>query len=292
MKSIEKPVIGVDLGGTKIAAGRVHEGELLHLVKHSVPAQEDKETVLSVVMDTIAEVMSPEVVAIGCGVPSVVDVADGVVREVGNIPSWVAVPLRAELEQRFGIPTAIDNDANVFALGEFVFGAGKDHQHLVGITLGTGLGAGVIIDGRILHGANCGVGELGKTTHKEMRLEDWCASAYFPREWNASAGELHRRARDGDPHALEVFGHYGDELTEAIMRTLYVYDPEIIVLGGSISTAFEFFEKTMRNALDTFAYPHIVDRLVIERSRLEYAAVLGAAALTLNTGPARLPAVP
>lgn len=279
MKSIEKPVIGVDLGGTKVAAGRVREGELMQLVKHSVPAQEDKETVLAVVMDAIAEVMSPEVVAIGCGVPSVVDVADGVVREVGNIPSWKAVPLRAELEQRFGIPVAIDNDANVFALGEFVFGAGKDHQHLVGITLGTGLGAGVIVDGRLLHGANCGVGELGKTARKGMRLEDWCASTYFPREWNASAGELHRRARDGDPHAIEVFGHYGEELSEAIKRALYVYDPQIIVLGGSISTAFDLFEDRMRRGLDDFAYPHIIDRALIEKSGLENAPVLGAAAL-------------
>lgn len=279
MNSIDKPVIGVDLGGTKVATGRVRNGEIEHRVKYDVPAHENRGTVLSVVMDAINEVMTPDVAAIGCGVPSVVDVTEGIVREVGNIPSWKSVPLKAELEHRFDIPAAIDNDANVFALGEFVFGAGKDHQHLVGITLGTGLGAGVIVDGRLLHGANCGVGELGKTAHKEMRLEDWCASTYFTREWNASAGEIHRRARDGDPHALEIFGHYGDELSEVIMRTLYVYDPQIIVLGGSISTAFDLFEPRMRAGLEAFAYPHIIDRVLLEPSRLEHAAVLGAAAL-------------
>jgi glucokinase len=282
MRSVGKTVIGVDLGGTKVAAGRVRNGEIEHRVKHSVPAHEDRDTVLSVVSDAIAEVMTPEVGAIGCGVPSVVDVAEGIVREVGNIPSWKAVPLKAELERRFSIPAAIDNDANVFALGEFVFGAGKDHQHLVGITLGTGLGAGVIVDGRLLHGANCGVGELGKTARKGMRLEDWCASTYFPREWNASAGDLHRKARDGDPHALESFSHYGDELSEAIMLTLYVYDPQIIVLGGSISTAFDLFEPRMRAGLEAFAYPHIIERVLIEPSRLEHAAILGAAALAIQ----------
>ena len=292
MKQRDATIIGVDLGGTKVAVGRVHEGELLQLVKHSVPAHEDKDTVLRVVMDAITEVMTPEVVAIGCGVPSVVDVVDGIVREVGNIPSWKAVPLKAELEQHFGIPAVIDNDANAFALGELVFGAGRGHRHLVGITLGTGLGAGVVMDGRLLHGANCGVGELGKTARKGIRLEGWCAGNYFRREWGAGADEIHLRARQGDPEALRIFECYGEELATAIKRTLYVYDPEIIVLGGSISTAFTFFEESMRQGLEDFAYPHIIDRLVIERSRLDHVAVLGAAALTLNSDPALPPAVP
>ncbi len=274
--------IGVDLGGTKVAIGRVREGRLLQLVKHSVPALEDKDTVLTVVMDAITEVMTPEVVAIGCGVPSVVDVVEGIVREVGNIPSWKAVPLKAELEQRFTIPAVIDNDANAFALGEFVFGAGRGRRHLVGMTLGTGLGTGVIMDGRLLHGANCGVGELGKTSHKGMRLEDWCAGPYFQRVWGAGAEEIHRRARAGDPEALQIFESYGDELATAITRALYVYDPEIIVLGGSISTAFDLFAPRMRQGLGAFAYPHIIDRVVIERSRLDQVAVLGAAALTID----------
>ncbi len=286
MKQHDATVIGVDLGGTKVAAGRVNGGELLQLVKRSVPAHEDKDTVLAVVMDAITDVMTPEVVAIGCGVPSVVDVVEGIVREVGNIPSWKAVPLKAELEQRFGIPAVIDNDANAFALGEFIFGAGQGRRHLVGLTLGTGLGAGVVMDGRLLHGANCGVGELGKTDRKGIRLEGWCAGNYFRREWGAGADEIHRRARQGDPEALRIFECYGGELATAIKRTLYVYDPEIIVLGGSISTAFTFFEKSMRRGLENFAYPHIIDRLVIERSRLDHVAVLGAAALTFEDGPA------
>jgi len=278
-------LIGVDLGGTKVAVGRIRDGELLQLVKRSVPAHEDKDTVLTVVMDAIAEAATPEVTAIGCGVPSVVDVTEGIVREVGNIPSWKAVPLRAGLEERFGIPAAIDNDANAFALGELVFGAGRGRRHLVGITLGTGLGAGVVMDGRLLHGANCGVGELGKTARKGLRLEDWCAGPYFQREWGADADELHRHAREGDEEAFRAFDAYGEELSAAIMRALYVYDPEMIVLGGSISTAFDLFEPRMREGLESFAYPHIIDRLVIEPSRLENVAVLGAAALCSREVP-------
>jgi len=272
-------VIGVDLGGTKVAAGRVRDGDVEALVRHTVPADEDRDVVLGVVMDTIAEVMTPEVSAIGCGVPSVVDLAEGIVREVGNIPSWTAVPLRTTLEERLSLPAVIDNDANAFALGELVFGAGRGHRHLVGMTLGTGLGTGVVLDGRLLHGANCGVGELGKTAHKGLLLQGWCASPYFRREWGVDAGELHRRARAGDNTALRAFDAYGEELSAAIMLALYAYDPEILVLGGSISTAFDLFETGLRHGLATFAYPHIAERVRIVPSRLEHAAVLGAAAL-------------
>jgi len=278
------PVIGVDLGGTKVAAGRVRDGGIEALVRHGVPADEDRDTVLGVVMDAVAEVVTPKVSAIGCGVPSVVDMAEGIVREVGAIPSWKAVPLKDELENRFGLPAAIDNDANAFALGELVFGIGRGCRHLVGMTLGTGLGTGVVMDGRLLHGANCGVGELGKSAHKGLKLQGWCASPYFPREWGAEADELHRRAREGDQSALRAFDAYGEELSAAVMLALYAYDPEIIVLGGSISTAFELFETGLRRGLETFAYPHIVERVRIAPSELEHAAVLGAAALCLDPG--------
>jgi glucokinase len=279
---VDRTIIGVDLGGTKVAAGRVRRGKIEALVTRGVPAHEDKDTVLGVVMDAVREVTTPEVVAIGCGVPSVVDMAEGVVREVGNIPSWKAVPLKTKLEERFSLPAAIDNDANAFALGEFVFGAGRGRRHLVGMTLGTGLGTGVVMDGNLLHGANCGVGELGKSAHKGLMLQGWCSSPYFPREWGAGADELHRRARQGDDEARRAFDAYGQELSAAVMLALYAYDPEVVVLGGSIGTAFDLFAGGMRRGLERFAYPHIVERVEIVPSALEHAAVLGAAALCLD----------
>jgi glucokinase len=272
-------VIGVDLGGTKVAAGRVRSGAVEALVRRDIPAQGASSEVFDAVADAISEVSDPEVAAIGFGAPSVVDVTEGVVREVGNIPSWKAVPLKAMLEERFGLPVVVDNDANVFALGELVHGAGRGCRHLVGMTLGTGLGTGVVANGRLLRGANCGVGELGKSAHKGLMLQGWCASPYFPREWGATAGELHRRARDGDPEALRAFSAYGGELAAAVALALYAYDPEVVVLGGSIASAFDLFEAGMRRGLADFAYPHIVERTRIVPSELEHPAVLGAAAL-------------
>jgi glucokinase len=275
-------VIGVDLGGTKVAAGRVRGGEIETISTARVPADQPQNVVFEVIAETIDQVVAPEVSAIGFGAPSVVDVTEGIVREVGNIPSWVAVPLRSLLEDRFERPAVVDNDANVFALGEFVFGAGRGRRHLVGMTLGTGYGTGVILDGRLLHGANCGVGELGKSPHKGHMLQGWCASPYFTREWGATAEKLHRRAREGDAEAIEVWRRYGEELASAVSLVLYAYDPEVVVIGGSIAAAFDLFEDTLRHGLADFAYPHIVERVEIVPSRLEHAAILGAAALTFE----------
>lgn len=283
MTTADSTVIGVDLGGTKVAAGRVRaDGTIEALATRRVPADDTMEAVLEVVLGVIEEVAEPGVAAIGCGVPSVVDITDGIVREVGNIPSWTAVPLRTMMEERFGMPATIDNDANSFALGELGFGAGRNRQHVVGMTLGTGLGAGVVADGRLVRGANCGAGELGKTDRKGLRLEDWCAGPYFEREWGASAAELHRRALDGDDEARGAFRAYGSELSTAVSRALYLFDPEVVVLGGSISRAFPLFEETMHAGLRGFAFPHIVERVSIVQSTLEHAAVLGAAALVLD----------
>ncbi len=282
MMTSRKAVVGVDLGGSKVAAGRVRGGTIEALDLRSVPANEAQRVVLDVIVETIAAVARPEVVGIGFGAPSVVDVDQGIVREVGNIPSWTEVPLKAALEARFDLPVTVDNDANAYALGELIFGAGRGCRHLVGMTLGTGLGTGVVIDGRLRHGANCGVGELGKSAHKGLRLQSWCASPYFPRECGASARELHRLARDGDSEAQRAFDAYGEELSAAVALALYAYDPEVLVLGGSISSAYDLFEAGLRRGLADFAYPHIVERVRIVPSTLDHAAVLGAAALAFD----------
>jgi len=107
-------------------------------VTSPVPSREAADVVLDQIPDTIAEVFDDSVVGIGFGVPSVVDVAEGVVREVGNIPSWKEVHLKAALEERFGVTAWINNDANAYVVGEHVYGKGRGYRNVVGLTLGTG----------------------------------------------------------------------------------------------------------------------------------------------------------
>ncbi len=275
-------IIGVDLGGTKVSVGVVSGDAVVKMVKRPVPSREPADVVLNSIMDAMAEVIDETVAGIGCGVPSVVDVAEGVVLDVGNIPSWKEVHLKAALEDRFGLPAWINNDANAFVVGEHVYGKARGYRNVVGMTLGTGLGTGVVIDGRLYNGANCGAGELGMIAYRGGLLEDWCAGPFFPREFGVGADELHRRARAGDPEAVQAYERYGRELAEGVMIALYAFDPEILVFGGSISSAFDLFEAPMRAAFATFEYPRSIERLVIAASDLDNAAVLGAAALCVD----------
>lgn len=279
---MSESIIGVDLGGTKISVGTVRGGDVIRIVRREVPARESADAVLGEIFRAIGDVFDPSVVGIGCGVPSVVDVAEGVVFDVENIPSWKEMPLKAKLEERFGVPASINNDANAFAVGEHVFGAGRAFRDLVALTLGTGMGTGVIVNGRLYSGTNCGVGEIGMMAHKGMRLEDYCSGPFFQREYGAPGDEIYRRAREGDTEALAAFERFGDELAEAVMVALYAYDPQAVIFGGSISSAFDLFEGGLRQGLERFAYRRVVERLVMKPSTLENSAVLGAAALYVD----------
>lgn len=275
-------LIGVDLGGTSVTVGRVSGGVVEGRGTHGVSAGASEGVVLDEVFRAIETVFDDTVVGIGCGVPSVVDDATGVVYDVENIPSWREVPLKDVIEDRFGVPAAINNDANVFALGEHRFGRGRDFQHMVGLTLGTGMGTGVILDNRLVMGANCGAGEIGSIPHKGLTVEDFCSGRFFRREAGVAGEVLYQRARDGDRDSRVWFEKFGAEVAFAVVVVLYAYDPQAILFGGSISQAFDLFEDSLRQGLHSFDYPHIVERLVIERSTLSDAAVLGAAALLLE----------
>lgn len=275
-------ILGIDLGGTQVRVGKVRAGELERHGARRIPGQERKETVLDELFRAIDEVVDDDVVGIGCGVPSVVDVERGIVYTVENIPSWQQMPLRDELENRYRIPAYINNDANAFAVGELHFGKGRGRRDLVGLTIGTGLGAGVIIDGRLHNGANCGAGEIGNIPYRERTLEAYCSGAFFQREAGLQGDDVFRRAIDGEPAALGLFEAFGFELGYALLVVLYAYDPELVVLGGSISRAFPLFEKGMRARLEQYAYQHALGRVEIAASAIENVAILGAAALYLD----------
>ena len=279
---MSETIIGVDLGGTKVSVGAVSGGAVTRVVRGDVPSREAAEVVLAAIIDVIDEVFEPSVVGIGCGVPSVVDVERGIVFDVENIPSWKEMPLKSALEDRFGVPASVNNDANAFAVGEHVFGAGRQYADMVGLTLGTGMGTGVIVNGRLYSGHNCGVGEIGMMAHKDLTLEEYCSGPFFVREYGAPGSEIYRRARAGEAEAITAFERYGAELSEAVMIALYAYDPQAVIFGGSISAAFGLFEAGLCRGLDRFAYRRVIERLQMMPSTLENSAVLGAAALYVD----------
>jgi glucokinase len=275
----EPAVIGVDLGGTNVRAGKVVGQEMTGHSARAITGRGAQEKVLQEIRETIAAVFDKRVVGIGIGVPSLVDVDKGIVYTVENIPSWKEVPLKDILEQSFQVPVYVNNDANCFALGELYFGAGRGYRDLVGMVLGTGLGAGIIINGKLYCGRNCGAGEIGTIPFREHTVEYYCSGQFFLHQYGVDGGTLYEQARQGEAQALEKFTVLGDNLGQAVMIALYAYDPEIIVLGGSASKGWPFFEASLRLRLKDFAWQHALARLIIQPSQTAEIAVLGAAAL-------------
>jgi len=278
----EPAVIGVDLGGTNVRAGKVVGQKIKDHRTRAITSQGTQDLVLQEIRETISAVLDKQVSAIGIGVPSLVDVDKGIIYTVENIPSWKEVPLKDILEQSFQVPVYVNNDANCFALGEFYFGAGRGLHDLVGMILGTGLGAGLIINGKLYCGRNCGAGEIGTIPHREHTVEYYCSGQFFQHQYGVDGGTLYEQARQGDAQALEKFAVFGDNLGHAVMIALYAYDPEIIIMGGSVSKAWPFYEKALHRKLKSFAYQHALARLIIQPSQTAEVAVLGAAALCFD----------
>ena len=275
-------IVGVDLGGSHVRAGRVRDGKIESSVSLPISGTAAAPVVLGEVFSAIDAVMGGGVSGIGFCAPSMVDVDKGVVYSVTNIPSWREVPLKEELESRYGVRSFINNDANAFAVGELYFGKGRGYRNMVGLVVGTGLGAGVVIDGRLYSGTNGGAGELGNIAYRGSTIENWCSGMFFQRTGGMDGRTVYDRARAGDRTALELFESLGTALGDAVLITLYAYDPEIVILGGSVSRAYPLFERAMRERLQSYAFPHALRRLQIACSETNDVALLGAAAIYLN----------
>ncbi|WP_102408344.1 ROK family protein [Parabacteroides bouchesdurhonensis] len=272
--------IGVDLGGTNMRAGRIMDGILV--AKNTIPTPKQAkscEETLSALINVIRSVWDDGVKAIGIGVPSVVDRKSGIVYNVVNIPHWEKVHLKEILEKEFSVPVHIDNDANCFALGERIFGDGQDVENFVGLTLGTGLGGGIIQQGRLLADANCGSGEFGMLPYKDKILEYYCSGSYFMNVWGVNGKDMYTRAVKGDEEALEAYRQLGIHVAAAIKIVVLTVDPEMIIFGGSVAATHELFEESMRENLKDFDYPNSIKKLQIRYSTMEDPGIIGAASL-------------
>jgi glucokinase len=272
-------VIGVDLGGTNVRAGLVADGRLADVRSVPVRSQGSEEDVLEDMFGAIDAVNRPGVAGIGAGVPSVIDLKAGIVYDVQNIRSWKKVPLKRRLEERYRLPVCVNNDANCFAAGEKYFGKAAPYDHAVGLIVGTGLGAGVIANGRLYSGVNCGAGEFGMLPYLDRNFEAYASGQFFERVHGISGRELAGRAERGDGRAREIFAEFGRHVGEAVKAICYAVDPEIIVLGGSVSKSYPLFRESLWAAFASYAYSLAKERLKIEVSETEGIAILGAAAL-------------
>ncbi len=271
--------IAIDLGGTHVRTGLIQGDRLTEIRTSPCPSQLSCEESIHYLADTARELIQGPIQGIGIGVPSVVDAGQGIVYNATNIPAWKEVHLKKELESLFGVPVQVNNDANCFAWGEHLFGTGKPFRNLVGITLGTGTGAGVIIDGALYNGSNTGAGEIGSLSYLDRDFEYYCSSSYFTHFCRTTGKEAFRRATAGDTEALKQWDTFGTHLGQLVKAVLFTYDPEAIVWGGGLSAAYPFFEASMWKAVQDFPYQETVKKLHILVSQTPYVSLLGASAL-------------
>jgi len=279
LKISKKMTIGVDLGGTNVRCGLVENGSVVKRLSEACRSDQAEGVVVDQIKGLIRQLMSPSVTGIGIGVPSVVDVEKGIVYNVMNIPSWKEVHLKDILEAEFGVPVQVNNDANCFALGEQRSGEAKAFKNVIGVTLGTGVGAGLIINDKLYCGSNVGAGEIGCLPYLEHTLEFYCGSAFFPEYHNTTGKEAMQLAEKGDANALKIWEEFGKHMGVLVNIVLYAYDPDAIIFGGSITNAYPYFEKAMRKEMDKFDYPETIKKIKILISTRDDISLLGAAAL-------------
>ncbi|HEY8475211.1 MAG TPA: ROK family glucokinase [Natronosporangium sp.] len=272
--------IGIDVGGTKVLAGVVAEdGTIVEYLRRPTPA-DDPDEVMKVIAGLVHELACRhEVTAVGVGAAGFVDEARSALRFAPNLPGWREEALRQKLGDLIGMPVVVENDANATAWGEYRFGAGRGETHMVCVTVGTGIGGGVVLDGRLYRGRYgmgaepghmrvvpdgrpCGCGNRGcwerycsgtalVADAREAFAADPSRGARLLElaggNLDAARGEIvAAAAREGDEVALEAFGLLARWLAQGLADLAAVFDPGCFVIGGGVSHAADLFIDAAR----------------------------------------------
>jgi glucokinase len=279
---MSKLYLGIDIGGTSIVAARFSENEMLE--KREVPTGADRPAgqIMESLYEAIALVLTDEVVGIGIGMPGFMNAETGEIMQINNIPSFNGYAIKPRVEERFNLPTFQNNDANCFALGETYYGAGKKYTNLVGVTLGTGLGGGIILNRKIHTGLMGGAGELGCVPFHGGISEDICSAALFKNKYRTTGTDLYKKAKAGDNAALAVFDELAHNIGELFRIVMYVLAPEAFIVGGSVANSWDLLEKPLRDEVNNFLVPIISKNVDLVRAELDNAGLYGAAALCIS----------
>jgi glucokinase len=286
-------LVGMDIGGTNLKAGRVSlDGKIVK--KTIVPslAGRGKEAFINNIKNTIKKVMSDDVAGIGVGCPGPLDPREGVILFTPNLP-LANTRLKDILEKEFSVPVKIENDANCFVLGEAVFGKARKFNSVVGFTLGTGLGGGIVINKEIIHGVRSAGhfaftsinldGIRGKIS-TQGAAEDYVSKRGIMRLARGTGArephEIYEMAKKGNRKAIMAFEEFGKYLGVVTGNVIASLDPDAVVIGGHISKSKDLFRKAMGEWLDTIPFNNAK---IIFSDDIAKSSILGAASLLLQS---------
>lgn len=286
-------VIGIDLGGTAIKLGRFSADGICHQsLTVATPQPATPEAVLAAMVDAISQLNPVEnaVKSIGIGTPGPADATGRIARVAINLNNWQNVPLADWLEAKTGLPTILANDANCAGLGEAWLGAGRHFKNLILLTLGTGVGGAVILDGKLFSGHQGAAGELGLITinpdgpecnsGNRGSLEQYVSVQAIRRETGLEPLELANLAKSGDAKAVEYWQNYGRYLGIGLASLIYVLTPEAIIIGGGISAGAELFLPAVIAEIELRVLPSSREDLQLLVAELgNQAGIVGAAKL-------------
>lgn len=310
---MERILCGVDLGGTKIKTGLVYEGgRVINSLKVPTDANDGPEAVIGRIIKSIEDTIRTSGVkisiidGIGIGVPGQIDIQKGTVVNLTNLPGWGNIPLKDTINKYFNIPVKIENDGNCAAFAEYIAGAGKCADVFLYMTVSTGIGGGVVINGEIFHGANCGAVEIG---HMSIDLDGpkcGCGSygcfeamasgtaiARFAKEGAASIetvlneikGEINAMhvfdaAREGDKFSISLLDREAFYLGVGISNMIALYNPRVIAIGGGVSNGLDMLYEKMMDTVCKRSLKASYDVCTIVKAKLgDDTGLIGAASI-------------
>jgi glucokinase len=296
-----KRVIGVDLGGTKILAGIVGADGSVERRRERETPTESQDALLAGLDESVEELLDDGIAALGFGVPSRLEPGTGRLQGSVNIPLG-ELDLRERMAERFGLPVAVENDANAACLGEFEAGAGREASRMVMLTLGTGCGGGAVIDGKLYRGwaefghiviDEDGLACQGSCTGRG-HLEPYVtgvAATKLAQEAFGPAVDAHRLVRianEGDARAREILAGIGRHLGAGIATLVNIFNPELVVIGGGFSAAADYLFEPAREVVRWQALAPASETVQIVRAELGTAAgLIGAGFVAFEAAQAR-----
>ncbi len=301
--------IAVDVGGTYIRAATYPEEQIKPVQLQRTTTHAPRSTPLDQLETLIASVFpqGQKVDAISVAAPGPLNPYEGIIYRAPNIPEWENLPLREHLQRRFNVPVFLGNDANLAALGEWLYGVGKGHHHLIYITVSTGIGAGVIIEDRLLQGNRglaaemghitvlpngplCGCGQRGHleavasgpaiVRWVEQEISQGSFSSLIG-EKNITAKKIAQAAQSGDSLAIAALQRAGFFLGQALADFLHIFNPSLVIIGGGVSQSGELLFSPMMKALKEHVMsPQYLHGLIVTQASFgDEVVLIGALAL-------------